>query len=81
MTALAEAGFRAVAPDMRGFGRTSAPEDVAAYTILHNVGDMVALVAALGENARADRRARLGRAGRLALRRCCGRISFPPSSR
>ena len=34
---------------MRGFGRTSAPDDVAAYTIFHNVGDMVALVAALGE--------------------------------
>ena len=44
-----EAGFRAVAPDMRGFGRTSAPDDVAAYTIFHNVGDMVALVSALGE--------------------------------
>ena len=49
LKALAEAGFRAVAPDMRGFGRTSAPDDVAAYTIFHNVGDMVALVAALGE--------------------------------
>ena len=49
LKALAEAGFRAVAPDMRGFGRTEAPDDVAAYTIFHNVGDMVALVAALGE--------------------------------
>jgi pimeloyl-ACP methyl ester carboxylesterase len=49
LKALSEAGFRAVAPDMRGFGRTAAPDDVAAYTILHNVGDMVALVAALGE--------------------------------
>jgi pimeloyl-ACP methyl ester carboxylesterase len=49
LKALSEAGFRAVAPDMRGFGQTSAPQDVAAYTILHNVGDMVALVAALGE--------------------------------
>jgi pimeloyl-ACP methyl ester carboxylesterase len=49
LTALAAAGFRAVAPDMRGFGRTVAPHDVAAYTILHNVGDMVALTAALGE--------------------------------
>src|SRR5437763_12343989 len=49
LKALAEAGFRAVAPDMRGFGRTTAPADVAAYTIFHNVGDMVALVAALGE--------------------------------
>ena len=49
LVALAEAGFRAVAPDMRGFGQTSAPQDVAAYTILHNVGDMVALADALGE--------------------------------
>ena len=49
LEALADAGFRAVAPDMRGFGRTTAPEDPAAYTIFHNVGDMVALVDALGE--------------------------------
>jgi pimeloyl-ACP methyl ester carboxylesterase len=49
MVALAAVGFRAVAPDMRGFGRTTAPQDVAAYSIFHNVGDMVALVAALGE--------------------------------
>jgi pimeloyl-ACP methyl ester carboxylesterase len=49
LVALAQAGFRAVAPDMRGFGRTSAPDDIAAYTIFHNVGDMVALVSALGE--------------------------------
>src|SRR5436305_8525310 len=48
LVALAAVGYRVVAPDMRGFGRSSAPEDVAAYTILHNVGDMVALVAALG---------------------------------
>ena len=34
---------------MRGFGRTTAPADVAAYTILHTVGDVVGLVAALGE--------------------------------
>src|SRR6267142_4551353 len=47
--ALAEAGFRVVAPDMRGFGRTSAPADIDAYSIFDHVGDMVALVAALGE--------------------------------
>ena len=34
---------------MRGFGRTSAPADVGAYSIFDTVGDMVALVAALGE--------------------------------
>jgi pimeloyl-ACP methyl ester carboxylesterase len=47
--AIAEAGFHVVAPDMRGFGRSSAPADIAAYSIFDNVGDMVALVSALGE--------------------------------
>ena len=47
--ALAAAGYRVAAPDMRGFGVTSAPQDIGAYTLFHNVGDIVALVAALGE--------------------------------
>ena len=47
--ALAQAGFHVVAPDMRGFGRTSAPAEISAYSIFDTVGDMVALVAALGE--------------------------------
>jgi len=38
-----------IAPDMRGFGRTSAPPIVSAYSILDHVGDMVALVASLQE--------------------------------
>jgi pimeloyl-ACP methyl ester carboxylesterase len=46
---LAAAGFHVAAPDMRGFGRTSAPADINAYSIFDHVGDMVALVAALGE--------------------------------
>jgi pimeloyl-ACP methyl ester carboxylesterase len=46
--ALAEAGFHVVAPDMRGFGRSTAPREIDAYTVLHMVGDMVALVAELG---------------------------------
>src|SRR5438876_1106867 len=50
IAALAAAGFHVVAPDMRGFGRTSAPVDISAYSIFDTVGDMVALVAALGEN-------------------------------
>jgi pimeloyl-ACP methyl ester carboxylesterase len=49
ITAIADAGFHVVAPDMRGFGRTSAPADIAAYSIFDTVGDMVALVTALGE--------------------------------
>ncbi len=47
--ALAQAGFHVVAPDMRGFGKTSAPADISAYSIFDAVGDMVALVDALGE--------------------------------
>lgn len=49
--ALAEAGFHAVAPDMRGYGSTEKPKDVAAFSILHLVGDMVDLVRALGETS------------------------------
>jgi pimeloyl-ACP methyl ester carboxylesterase len=50
LPALSAAGFRAVAPDMRGYGGTDAPIDVAEYTILHLVGDMVELVRVLGES-------------------------------
>ena len=46
---IAAAGFRVAAPDMRGFGKTSAPAEVGAYSIFDHVGDMVALVEALGE--------------------------------
>ncbi|MFF8865153.1 alpha/beta fold hydrolase [Streptomyces sp. NPDC015139] len=46
---LADAGFRVVAPDQRGYGRSDHPEDVGAYTILHLVGDVVGLIRTLGE--------------------------------
>jgi pimeloyl-ACP methyl ester carboxylesterase len=49
IAAVASAGFRAVAPDMRGYGGTDAPDDIARYSILHLVGDIVELVRALGE--------------------------------
>jgi len=50
LVALAEAGYRAVAPDMRGYGRTDAPAAVEAYSMLHLVGDMTGLLGALGES-------------------------------
>lgn len=49
--ALAEAGYRAVAPDMRGYGATDRPGTTEDHTILHLVGDMVDLVRALGERS------------------------------
>jgi pimeloyl-ACP methyl ester carboxylesterase len=48
LAALSAAGFRAVAPDMRGYGRSDRPEAIDQYTLLHLVGDMVGLLDALG---------------------------------
>ncbi|RZN07729.1 epoxide hydrolase [Bradyrhizobium genosp. SA-3] len=45
---LAAAGFRVVAPDMRGYGKSDAPQAIDQYTILHLVGDMVGILDALG---------------------------------
>jgi len=48
LPALAEAGFHAVAPDMRGYGQSDRPDAIDQYTLLHLVGDMVGLLDALG---------------------------------
>jgi pimeloyl-ACP methyl ester carboxylesterase len=48
LSALAEAGFHAVAPDMRGYGQTERPQEIDKYTLLHLVGDMVGLLDGLG---------------------------------
>jgi pimeloyl-ACP methyl ester carboxylesterase len=47
--ALALAGYRVVAPDLRGYARSSRPADVADYTMMHLSGDVIGLVHALGE--------------------------------
>ncbi len=49
LSALAGAGYHAVAPDQRGYGQTDRPEAVEDYTTLQLVGDMVGLLDALGE--------------------------------
>ncbi|MFD0307411.1 alpha/beta fold hydrolase [Streptomyces sp. NPDC127119] len=49
LPALAAVGYRAVAIDVRGYGRSSAPDDVEAYRIGAHVEDNVAVVRALGE--------------------------------
>src|SRR6266851_8226538 len=45
--ALAAAGFHAVAPDMRGYGKSDRPEAIDQCTLLPLVGDMVGLLDAL----------------------------------
>ena len=49
LTALSEAGFRVVAPDMRGYGETGAPEEIDKYDIEQLSADMVGILDALGE--------------------------------
>ncbi|MEV5986207.1 alpha/beta hydrolase [Streptomyces sp. NPDC052051] len=51
LPALAAAGYRAVALDVRGYGRSSKPAESAAYRMLDLVEDNVALVRALGEES------------------------------
>ena len=51
IVALAEAGFRVVVPDQRGFGQTDRPDSIEAYDMSQAVGDMVGLMAALGETS------------------------------
>lgn len=46
---LAAAGYRAVAIDVRGYGRSSAPPAIEDYRMLRHVADNVALVRELGE--------------------------------
>jgi pimeloyl-ACP methyl ester carboxylesterase len=48
LPALAAAGFRALAPDQRGYGRTGGPDAVEAYDIHHLTGDLVGMLDALG---------------------------------
>ncbi|MER6571664.1 alpha/beta hydrolase [Streptomyces sp. NPDC001093] len=51
LPALAAAGYRAVAVDVRGYGRSSRPDHVDAYRMLELVEDQAAVVHALGERS------------------------------
>ncbi|WOL16008.1 bifunctional epoxide hydrolase 2-like [Canna indica] len=50
IVSLAARGYHAVAPDLRGYGDTEAPSSPSDYSILHIVGDLVALIEALGQD-------------------------------
>ena len=49
MKALADAGYHAVAPDMRGYGKTDSPYETEAYTIYELAKDVVGIIDAIGE--------------------------------
>ena len=47
LTSLSRRGYRCLAPDLRGYGGSSAPASPASYTAFHLVGDVVGLLDAL----------------------------------
>ncbi len=48
LNAVADAGYRGIAPDMRGYGQTTAPTNVEDYDVHHLTDDLAALVDDLG---------------------------------
>ena len=48
---LVNSGFHAIAPDLRGFGRSDRPEGVPAYSLQNVVGDVVGILDGLGIGA------------------------------
>jgi pimeloyl-ACP methyl ester carboxylesterase len=50
LTAMAQAGYWAVAPDMRGYNESDKPEGVSAYEVEKLAGDVAALIRALGRS-------------------------------
>src|SRR5687767_8554086 len=48
LPAVAAAGYHAVAPDQRGYGRTDRPEPITDYDIVHLTDDLIGLLDDLG---------------------------------
>lgn len=49
LPALSASGYRVIAPDQRGYGRTSQPDSVEDYDIHHLTADLIAVLDTLGE--------------------------------
>ncbi len=49
LPALADAGYHAVAPDLRGYGDTDAPPAIESYSLLNMTADIAGILDALGE--------------------------------
>ena len=49
LPALAEAGYHAVAPDVRGYGESDKPYEIEAYSMKNHIADALGILDALGE--------------------------------
>ncbi|KAL9842118.1 putative alpha/beta hydrolase-1, epoxide hydrolase [Arabidopsis thaliana] len=49
ISGLAARGYRAVAPDLRGYGDSDAPAEISSFTCFNIVGDLVAVISTLIE--------------------------------
>lgn len=49
ITSLANHGYHAVAPDLRGYGDSDSPLDPTSYTMMHLVGDVIGLLDHFGQ--------------------------------
>ena len=67
--ALTAAGFRTIAPDLRGFGDSDRPAEVEAYSLLHIAGDVIGRPRPPRHRSRARRRSRLGCGAGVGRRR------------
>jgi pimeloyl-ACP methyl ester carboxylesterase len=48
LSALSQAGYRAIALDMRGHGQSDSPTALTSFSVLHTVGDVIGLMDELG---------------------------------
>ena len=62
--ALADAGYRVLAPDQRGYGESDRPEPIEDYDIHHLTDDLLGLLDDIGAEQGGLRRPRLGLDGR-----------------
>ena len=81
LAALAAAGFRAVAPDMRGYGRSDRPEAMNQYLYFCSISSATWWDCLMrSASSRRSLPDTIGERRSPGMQLCCGPIAFAPSS-